>query len=128
MDLETKATLDELLAGGEPATEHMAPEEQQVPTRAISATRRLTVAAVTKGGRQQLAKQRWKKAARRVAAELPVTATRSRQPSSWNRALDGTFSSAVELCVVGAFYFSSSQPHTAVRPARHMYVPCLRYI
>ena len=105
MDSETKAALDELLAGGEPTTEHMAPEEQEVlAPRTISApipTPTRSVAAVTKGGRQQLAKQRWKKAARRVAAELPVTATRSRQPNSWNRALDGAFLGAVELCVFG---------------------------
>ena len=71
MDPETKATLDELLAGGEPTMELVAPEEQEVltprTTSAPSPTPTRSVAAVTKGERQQLAKQRWKKAARQVA-------------------------------------------------------------
>jgi hypothetical protein len=78
MDPETKAALDEHLAGGEPTTELVTSEGQEVPSpRTIAApspTSAGTVAAVTEGGRQQL------------APELRVD---GRQPSVHSAALVG---------------------------------------
>ena len=94
-DPETKAALDELLAGGGPTTELVTSEGQEVPApRTIAApspTSAGTVAAVTEEGRQQLAPE-----------------------------LDGRQPSVHSAALVGGNLLKAKEERAAVSPSRVM--------